>query len=352
MRFKTWHLTFWAVYIMLNVLLNIAFAGPTDLEYAPLLRLARFVFAEVVVLLPGLTAAYLFIYWLVSTYFSTKKYLQFFLVTLITLLPLIFLNRVLTYYVVYPVLYDEFPPYSLIGAERLLYAFLDILTPIGLFSTVELLLSRQAEKQRSVQLEKEKLQSELLFLRSQTNPHFLFNTLNNIYVLARKQSEQTAPIIMKLSKLLRYMLYECNTPTVPIQKEIQVIKDYIALEALRYNERLKVDLDIELEDPDSPIAPLLLIPFVENAFKHGASESRFNIQIDIKIIQKEEKLFFSIKNNKADAPPTNELGIGLKNIKRQLALIYPNRHELRIADDAGFYQVDLHLQSPYISNPI
>ncbi|MCB0641286.1 MAG: histidine kinase, partial [Phaeodactylibacter sp.] len=265
MRFKPWHIGFWAIYVLLNALVNTAFAGTTDLSFSPLWRLLRFVFAEVVVLPPGLLAAYWFIYRLVPRYFYSKRYAQLIGRSLLLILPLIVLNRVLTFYVVFPALYGEYPTYSVIGIERLLYAFVDLLSAIGLFSTVQLLLSRQEEKQRQAELQQEKLESELRFLRAQTNPHFLFNTLNNIYALARKQSEHLAPVVLKLSKLLRFMLYECSTATIPLEREIQVIRDYLDLEALRYNDRLQVDFEVNLEDPETAIAPLLLLPFVENA---------------------------------------------------------------------------------------
>jgi len=182
----------------------------------------------------------------------------------------------------------------------------------------------------SQELLKKKLEIELQFLKAQTNPHFLFNTLNNIYALARKHSDKTADVVMKLSSMLRYMLYETSNGPIEIENEIKIINDYIELEKLRYSNRLKVIFSHSVDNYKEKLAPLILLPFVENAFKHGAGESRFKSYIYINLELNDKQLFFEIRNSKEEINDEVIIeNIGLSNIQRQLELIYPT-HELSI----------------------
>jgi LytS/YehU family sensor histidine kinase len=200
------------------------------------------------------------------------------------------------------------------------------------------------QRNEANELRRGKLEAELKFLKAQTNPHFLFNTLNNIYALARKKSEDTAEVVMKLSKLLRFMLFESDSEAITIEKEIQVIDDYIELEKLRYPpSRLKISFTKQIDNPSAPIAPLILLPFVENAFKHGASESREQSVIKIYLSLKSGKLEFNIQNTVHKK--TNEQQsrhIGLTNIRRQLELLYPH-HSLQIEGKNTEFIVTLEL---------
>ena len=146
---------------------------------------------------------------------------------------------------------------------------------------------QQAMLRRETQLRAEKSEVELQALKGQLHPHFLFNTINNLYALARVKSDRTAPVALKLAQLLRYVLYESQKPSVPLEQEIQLLRDYVALEKLRFDEdRLTVQMEVDLDDPKQHIAPLLLLPLVENAFKHGASEQRDAARISIAIALK------------------------------------------------------------------
>jgi len=213
---------------------------------------------------------------------------------------------------------------------------------MGLAATIKLLKARFAAQKREQQLQNEKLASELNFLKAQTNPHFLFNTLNNLYGLARKKDDNTAPSIMKLSNIMRYILYECNAPTIPIRKEIRIIEDYIELEKLRYDDRLTVAFGVAIDNWEQDIAPLILIPFVENAFKHGAGESRFDTHLKINLQLSEGQLWFQVENPRENEAVKN--GIGLSNVKRQLELIYPDRHTLSIVPTNTTFSIELLLQ--------
>jgi two-component system, LytTR family, sensor kinase len=179
-------------------------------------------------------------------------------------------------------------------------------------------------KQTTQQLRIEKQQAELNYLKSQTNPHFLFNTLNNIYALARDKSDLAPESILRLSKMLRYMLYETVGPYIAIEQELKIISDYIALEKLRYDDSLRISFNHNIEDMKQALPPLLLIPLVENAFKHGVSETRNQPFVDIHLSVNKRQLAFVVKNSNEEFPGQEEVkeNIGLSNLRRQLELLY------------------------------
>ena len=174
------------------------------------------------------------------------------------------------------------------------------------------------------QLRIEKQEAELNYLKSQTNPHFLFNTLNNIYSLARDKSDLAPESILKLSKILRFMLYETGGAFIAIEPEVKVINDYIALEKLRYDSTLIVNFNYDIEDMKQALPPLLLIPLVENAFKHGVSETRNQPFVDIHLSVNQRQLEFFVKNSteKFSEERSVKENIGLSNLRRQLELLY------------------------------
>ena len=179
-------------------------------------------------------------------------------------------------------------------------------------------------KEAAQQLRIEKQEAELNYLKSQTNPHFLFNTLNNIYSLARDKSDLTPESILRLSKILRFMLYETGGEYIAIEQELKIMTDYIALEKLRYDESLRVNLNHDIEDMKQSIPPLLLIPLVENAFKHGVSETRNQAFVDIHLSVKSRQLVFVVKNSVESFSSDERVkeNIGLANLRRQLELLY------------------------------
>ena len=179
-------------------------------------------------------------------------------------------------------------------------------------------------KRDSRRLHIEKQQAELNYLKSQTNPHFLFNTLNNIYALARDKSDLAPESILRLSKILRFMLYETSGDYIAIEQEIKIMNDYIALEKLRYDESLRVDLKHDVENMKQALPPLLLMPLVENAFKHGVSETRNQPFVDIFLAVNKRQLKFTVKNSTESFPEERNVkeNIGLSNLRRQLELLY------------------------------
>lgn len=190
----------------------------------------------------------------------------------------------------------------------------------------------------------EKQEAELNYLKSQTNPHFLFNTLNNIYALAREKSDLAPESILRLSKILRYMLYETAGEYIAIEQELKIISDYIALERLRYDESLRINFNYDIEDPRQAVPPLLLIPLVENAFKHGVSETRGHPFVDIHLSVKGRQLTFFIKNSTDGVLMEGGVkeNIGLSNLRRQLELLYTD-YSLRVQPGEGQFTATLQI---------
>jgi two-component system, LytTR family, sensor kinase len=183
-------------------------------------------------------------------------------------------------------------------------------------------------RQSTQQLRIEKQQAELNYLKSQTNPHFLFNTLNNIYSLARDKSDLAPESIMRLSKILRYMLYETGGSYIAIEQDLKIISDYIELEKLRYDDSLRINFNYDIEDMKQALTPLLLMPLVENAFKYGASETRNQPFVDIHLSVNKRQLAFFVNNSTDDnqAETSVRENIGLSNLRRQLELLYTDYH--------------------------
>ncbi len=191
-------------------------------------------------------------------------------------------------------------------------------------------------KQAGQQLRIEKQAAELNYLRSQTNPHFLFNTLNNIYSLARDKSDLAPESILRLSKMLRFMLYETGGDYIAIEQELKIITDYIALEKLRYDESLRINFNYDIEDMKQALPPLLLIPLVENAFKHGVSETRSQPFVDIHLSIKNRQLMFVVKNSSEQFSERVKENIGLSNLRRQLELLYKD-YNLSVQQGASMF---------------
>ena len=194
------------------------------------------------------------------------------------------------------------------------------------------------------QLRIEKKEAELNYLKAQTNPHFLFNTLNNIYSLARDKNDLAPESILRLSKILRFMLYETGGDSIAIDDELKIITDYIALEKLRYDDSLLVTLNANIENFKQPLPPLLLIPLVENAFKHGVSETRNEPFVDINLIVKQQQLLFIVKNSTEETTATQQVkeNIGLSNLRRQLALLYKD-YELSVGQENAVFTSTLRI---------
>jgi sensor histidine kinase YesM len=340
------HIIFWLSYVFFKTYLNVS-AGSSALlpESSPdAARYALLFGAQLTFLIVKVPLVY-------SCFYATDRYLEhrwnrWMLIGLLVLLLSVsaVAMAILNHFFVLPVLFSYHKASGeFIEMDSLIYHFFTLVFVVGVASSLRLLKKQYQSSLRESELKREKTETELKYLKNQINPHFLFNTLNNIYSLARKQSDQTADAVMKLSKLMRFMLYESNSPRIRLIEELKLIEDYIELEKLRYADRLTVEFKTQLDKPDQPIAPLLLIHFVENAFKHGAGESRFEslIVIDVKL----EKGLLTVKiiNTKENVLESgNQKPIGLENVKRQLQLLYP-RHKLSLVNDKTHFSVQLSI---------
>lgn len=201
---------------------------------------------------------------------------------------------------------------------------------------------------RQKNVENERLIAELNFLKAQINPHFLFNTLNNLYYLAYTQSAKTTEVIAKLSQMMRYMIYDSNHPLVPLSKEVEYMENYISLERLRLNDQIPIKFTIEGGNPqDFLIAPLIFITFLENAFKHGVSNNHPGAWVNIWIHLQGNECVYRVENsrlpfNKPEAEQKS--GIGLQNVRRRLELSYPGRHSLTVEEHKDRYSVQLNIK--------
>ena len=204
--------------------------------------------------------------------------------------------------------------------------------------------SLMEQANEKTKLERDNLALELDFLKSQISPHFLFNTLNNIYQMAKKNDSQTPETILQLADMMRYLLYESKREKMPLKQEVKFIRDYIELARIRYDN--KFILAAEIRDSNEPykIAPLLLIPFVENAFKHGPDRSKKNGWVNIAITVKNDVLLMKIDNGvNRSADKAVPGGLGLENVKRRLSLNYPEMHRLQIQKEDTSFHVSLEL---------
>lgn len=197
------------------------------------------------------------------------------------------------------------------------------------------------------ELETRTMQTELRFLKSQINPHFLFNTLNSLYALTLKKSDKAPEIVIKLSEMMRYMLYECNEKRVSLSNEVHYIRNYLDLERLRHGDKVAISFEVDGHISDQQIAPLMFIPFIENSFKHGLTNQIAQGFVNIKLLVDGQKIDFYIENSKSDALPhqthRRSGGIGLVNVRRRLDILYPNKYELTISDNPKSYGVNLQI---------
>ncbi len=203
-------------------------------------------------------------------------------------------------------------------------------------------------ERRSERLQRERLEAELAMLRAQVHPHFLFNTLNNLYALTLKKSDRAPDVVLKLSELLDYMLYESRADTVPVEREARLIEEYLELERLRYGSGQRIEFRSSVER-SNPIAPLLFLPLVENSFKHGLSQGGSDAWIRIELHSTAAEIRFTSENSLADGRSRisrDSNGIGLRNVRERLQLLYPGRHEFTVEESAGLFRVSLRIIFP------
>lgn len=233
--------------------------------------------------------------------------------------------------------------YSVRFAIYMLWSTLFLVLFVAMLKFVEDWFELEAKKQ---EIENEKLNAELRFLKAQINPHFLFNTLNNLYSLAFMNSPNTTVVIDKLSQMMRYMMYDSNYPKISLNKEIDYMQNYISLEKLRLNNEIPINFKIIGNTEGVQIVPLILITFLENAFKHGVSNNAKNAWVNITLELSGKACVYTVENSKLSEKEGNILeksGIGLQNVQRRLELSYPNQYDLSVDNTAEHYLVHLNL---------
>ena len=294
-----------------------------------------------------MVTTYFVIYYLIPKYLLTKKYNFFILYSIYTLIfsaYFIIMATLMSLIFLSDMEFKKMPPMSrnYIFVLILVYLVVFIVSFISLLSHNFKTIAENKELQNKILATQLEIKSqELNYLKKQIHPHFLFNTLNTIYGFALKQSKDTPEIILKLSNLLDYILYQVNKPQVSLEEEILHIKEYIDLEKIRFQDTLKVSFESSEISSEKQIAPMLLIPFVENAFKHGNLINGF-LHIKIKLNLIGDELHFEIQNTfLKDNTQTIKEGLGLINIKKRLDLLYKNNHKLNIEQSNQFYKVNL-----------
>lgn len=282
-------------------------------------------------------------YWLLPKLIREGKY-GFYIFSIVVAIALFSLNEEL----LLEQLMDEGAKYAGWSIQGFYFAMFRSAFIVLVFSCYKFLWDYQNKISRIKTLEKENVESELKFLKSQINPHVLFNNLNNIYSLALDQSEQVPKMILKLSQLMRYMLYDSNEQHVPLEKEIEYLRDFIALQKLRLEDSALITLHIEGNPAHKKIPPLLLITFVENSFKHSMKTTDKHVEIIIRLEIKGNKLHFHTANTYSatddDHTGGKRGGIGLKNVTKRLDLIYDDNYQLKFYPNTEYYHVTLEIE--------
>ena len=336
------HFLFWSAILLYALSRNLI-----DQEGNLFLAFAK----SISLIVPQILASYLISYFVIDKLYVKKKY-----IISVALLYLIIhfcsaLGRVLIVHVAEPIF--RRPPFEqetlreIFSDVKHLFLFYSpaIFYTVFIFLFVKYFFNYKEVKERELASKNEKVASELKTLKAQLNPHFLFNTLNNIYVLSLDNSPKTPRSIEKLSSILDHVLYRCNSKFVSLASEIKLLENYIELEKLRYDDRLQVHFTKQIEHKGE-IAPLILLSLIENAFKHGAGEDSGSPKIDIHIESKPSEFKFVVTNTIALKEHSEErTPIGLNNIKKQLNLIYPNKFELLIDNNPNIFTVTILIKN-------
>lgn len=284
--------------------------------------------------------AYVNILYLIPHYLFTRKtflYVVFLIMGIVLITP-VYISIQLLIYRHYPDKINLY--YTNISSIILLEVFVAIISLL-----YAIIIDWMKKRSEVLELYTTNIETELNFLKTQINPHFLFNTLNSIYALALKKSDEAPDLILKLSEIMRYMLYDCNEDSVPLDQEINYLKNYLDLEKFRKGNNNKIVFTVEGDPEGKSVAPLLFITFVENAFKHGVNNvDRGYVKIHFRIL--ENRLYFEMENSVSPQIHLYKLqsgsgGIGLENVKRRLKLIYPGQHNLEIIKNIDTFRVEL-----------
>jgi len=345
------HLLFWACWwIFMSFLYSFA-ALALQVNYFRRLPLAAV--EAIFYLVPHMFLAYTLMYWVIPKMILRGKYVLSLFTVILLFLATAFISSIIGVYVLHFIrasllgkLYIP-PPHvhDLDLFSALLAGLRGAITVGGIAAAIKLMKYWYVKEQRNLQLQKENINAEMQLLKAQIHPHFLFNTLNNIFSYTQNTSSTASRLVMGLSDLLRYMLYECNQPLVSLSKELKMLQDYIVLEQIRYNQQLDISFEIPSDTEEFLIAPLLLLPFVENCFKHGTSQLLEDPWISMNIIIENDYLKMKLVNGKHAGYVSKKTdGIGIANVRKRLELLYPDNHNLRITDEEDVFVVTLKVK--------
>ena len=306
---------------------------------------------SLLIFLPLVTFAYVVIYYILPHYFFNKKNQ---IITTVMFVGIFIVVLVAQYFGGWLVAYNwvnagpgrKMPGVSGMIKQNITIILFNYPVVVGFAVIIKMMKRGWLKQQETMQIVRAKANAELQLLKAQIHPHFLFNTLNNIYFFTLTASQKAPEILTKLTDILRYILNECNQPLVPLVKELKMIEDYMALERIRYGDRLKMDLEINGDHSDKMIPPLLLIPLVENSFKHGASKMLAQPWVNLAITIKEQSLYFLLSNSRPDEVILSQhtIHIGLNNVKKRLQLLYPGSHELNISESEKSFEVFMKIR--------
>lgn len=325
------HVFFWATLYVIFIVID-------DGKFGIGFRMVK----EAVNIFFYIAIVYFNLIFLIPKYLKQRTFLIYTGLLLILALVLTPIKTLALYFI-----YSNYPETQLTILDNKVWVFLTGFFAAGASTIFKMLNDWLKHERDRKELMAENFQTELRFLRSQINPHFLFNTLNNLYALTLKKSDKAPEIVVKLSEMMRYMLYECNEKRVPLSKEINYLSNYLDLERLRQGHQTNISYELNGEIEEQKIAPLIFIPFLENSFKHGLKSQIGKSYVDLKIDLDDDTLHFQIENSKPDSLPERNVksgGIGLVNVRRRLALIYPNAHKLDIQSNPNSYTVYLTLK--------
>lgn len=332
------HILFWVGYVLFFSILY----GSFKEDYAVQFQL------QLIFLPEKIAVTYFTLYYLMPRYLLSGRYTPFFALLGGVMLVFGFVHWVMVIYVEHPIYFPEEDwNLTLLHPAKIIKSVTYIYPVVAIAVVIKFIKHWFRNQQTTQRLTQDKLEAELKFLKAQIHPHFLFNTLNNLYALTLKKSDHAPEMVLKLSDLLNYMLYECNADRVPLKKEIELLENYLSLEKIRYGKRLDLSFNVKGDISGKFIAPMLILPFVENSFKHGVSGETKDAWVGIDLNVKGDQMTLKVENSKSDNGAKDERnykeGIGLKNVKRRLELLYSANYDLKTFDTDETYLIVLKL---------
>jgi len=347
------HLAFWVFWWLFQGVLYSVIGYSGKPAYS--LRLLNSMCESMVYMTAHIFLSYALMYFVIPRYLLKEKYGQTTVWVVVCFLGAAFISTILSATIIPEI--EQLILHDIVNARSLrlratakvhlslMAGLRGAITIGGIAASIKLMKHWYVKEQRNLQLQKENAEAQLQLLKAQIHPHFLFNTLNNIYSHTQNTAPVASQLVMGLSDMLRFMLYECNQPQVSLSKELKMIQDYISLEQIRYDDQLDVHVDLPANTDNLSISPLLMLPLVENCFKHGTSHMLEQPWLSLQVTLEGDRMYLKLMNGKAsEVVKNNHKGIGILNVRKRLSLLYPGKHELSITDEEDVFIVNLWLQ--------